>query len=393
MKRNESLGSNDSKPEGKRLRGTSEVLDPSNGHLGPLPSAPSAQIGSQGIVDVGQALPAASSVYPLMAALADSNTNALLRRESVGAILAAVRERENLECLREALLREEILARLGRQRPLSQWAFAPTPASFLHSSYAPTNRLLGSLLAPSSQSSTSTGAEHEMRALENARLALSPASHQQLGLMGGVDPAVLQSLLRMHLPFEHQRFAGDAASVPAMAAAPNQTMSAGDNAVQKLQANSSTRRRCVDVTLSSDKDSLSDYQCLLREQICFFEATMEDLEASAQGRNKPIRLGQVGIMCRNCLKLAPINRSRGSVYFPARLSGIYQAAQNMAMNHFVESCRHTPKDVKAKLAELKERKSVVFGGGKAYWASGAEIKGVVEDDHGLSLRSDVTREN
>ena len=45
--------------------------------------------------------------------------------------------------------------------------------------------------------------------------------------------------------------------------------------------------------LSCDPDSLSPFQCLIRRNIEFFEATSVDVQAKIQGRNRPIVLGQV----------------------------------------------------------------------------------------------------
>jgi hypothetical protein len=56
--------------------------------------------------------------------------------------------------------------------------------------------------------------------------------------------------------------------------------------------------RCPTILyLSCDPETLSDYQCLVRKQIELFEANENDVMAGAQGRNKPIVLGQVR-MCR-----------------------------------------------------------------------------------------------
>lgn len=87
----------------------------------------------------------------------------------------------------------------------------------------------------------------------------------------------------------------------------------------------------IPLSLPSDENNLSEYQCLLRAQIDLFAATPSDIDGNAQGRNKPIVLGQVGIRCRHChMNPSTTRRARGAVYFPAKLSGLYQAAQNMA---------------------------------------------------------------
>lgn len=44
-----------------------------------------------------------------------------------------------------------------------------------------------------------------------------------------------------------------------------------------------------------DDDSITKYQSLARKQIELFEASQMDVDAGAQGRNRPIVLGQVGI--------------------------------------------------------------------------------------------------
>lgn len=47
------------------------------------------------------------------------------------------------------------------------------------------------------------------------------------------------------------------------------------------------------MSTQDDETHVSKYQCLVRKQIQFFEATEGDVASTAQGRNKPIVLGQV----------------------------------------------------------------------------------------------------
>jgi hypothetical protein len=138
--------------------------------------------------------------------------------------------------------------------------------------------------------------------------------------------------------------------------------------------------------ISCDDDSLSAYQCLVRKHIELFEAGVDDVESNAQGRNRPIVLGQVGIRCRHCTMLPPRIRYRGAMYYPAKLLGIYQAAQNLAMAHLGEHCQNVPEDVRASLIKLREHKSSA-GGGKHYWANGVRALGVFEDRDGLRFES------
>jgi hypothetical protein len=144
-------------------------------------------------------------------------------------------------------------------------------------------------------------------------------------------------------------------------------------------------RRPLSLFMSCDDESLSEYQCLVRKQIELFEARAEDVESNAKGRNKPIVLGQVGIRCRHCSTLSPKSRSRGATYYPAKLNGLYQAAQSMASGHLCYHCQHIPNDIRKELLVLRERKSSA-GGGKKYWGDGVRILGVIEDESGLRYK-------
>jgi hypothetical protein len=143
-----------------------------------------------------------------------------------------------------------------------------------------------------------------------------------------------------------------------------------------------TGRPPVVLYITCDDDSLSEYQCLVRKQIELFEAGREDAESNAQGRNRPIVIGQVGIRCRHCTMLPPKHRARGAIYYPAKLHGIYQASQNMASAHLGEHCQHVPAPLRSDLLRLRDRKSSA-GGGKKYWADGVRVLGVFEDEDGL----------
>lgn len=147
-----------------------------------------------------------------------------------------------------------------------------------------------------------------------------------------------------------------------------------------------------ELSLPTDTENLSEYQCLLRQQIVLFTVGAADIQCSAQGRNKPIVLGQVGTLCRHCAKIKPGLRPSGAVYFPAKLTGLYQASQNMAINHFSNNCQSIPEPLRQKLMQLKEQKSTVLGGGKLFWANCAKAIGVVEHEDQLRFeeKSDTT---
>jgi hypothetical protein len=106
---------------------------------------------------------------------------------------------------------------------------------------------------------------------------------------------------------------------------------------RKKKEYSLTGRPPILLYIAKDDVSLSEYQCLVRNQIEVFEATQQDVKTGAQGRNRPIVLGQVGLRCRHCAILP--RRKRGAVYYPARLDRVYQAAQNMSKAHLMEQCQ------------------------------------------------------
>jgi hypothetical protein len=143
-----------------------------------------------------------------------------------------------------------------------------------------------------------------------------------------------------------------------------------------------TGRPAVPLAIEADQRTLSEFQRLVRKHIELFEAKQEDVESNAQGRNRPIVLGQVGIRCCHCAHLPPKLRCRGSTYYPTTLQGLYQAAQNMATGHLCKRCNHIPSDLREELVRLKECKSSA-GGGKTYWGDGVRSLGVFEAPTGL----------
>lgn len=142
--------------------------------------------------------------------------------------------------------------------------------------------------------------------------------------------------------------------------------------------------------IESDDGALSQYQCAVRKQIELFAAEEIDVE-NKQGRNKPVVLGQAGIRCIHCASVHPRRRTRASTYYPSKLSGFYQAAQNLASDHLLGQCSYVPHPLRRQLLILKERKSSA-GGGKDYWATAAKAIGVIEDHKNGILRFEDKRE-
>jgi hypothetical protein len=194
-------------------------------------------------------------------------------------------------------------------------------------------------------------------------------------LLNGASYASLpQTAIPAHFAVHMPHFMNGAASL--------HTLAKAADAIDNPPTSSSAPFRRMTLYLEQDKRNLSPYQRLARKQIELFEANEKDLEDNAQGRNRPICLRQVGIRCLHCGKQPAKERTKGSVFFPSRLVGVYQTAQNMASSHFAKDCKVIPKDIREdllriRLKDTKLRKSS-HGGGREYWASCLRVLGVVE---------------
>ena len=118
----------------------------------------------------------------------------------------------------------------------------------------------------------------------------------------------------------------------------------------------------------------------VRKQIELFEATNDTILQNAQGRTKPVVLGQVGLRCRHCR--TGVNPSRSATLFPSKLTGVYQTSQHIAKNHLLEACTEIPQEIRTELLQLCALKESSQGG-KEMWARSAQALGVYEDSFGL----------
>ena len=150
-----------------------------------------------------------------------------------------------------------------------------------------------------------------------------------------------------------------------------------------------TGRLPVSLYMECDSESLSAQQCIVRRQIEVFEALQSDVDSNAQGRNRPIVLGRVGIRCRHCALDLPKQRARGAVYYPSKLNGLYQAAQNLSLVHLADKCPRVPQSVRDEIAQCRDSRKSSAGGGKSYWAKGVRGLGVYEDSDGLRFEPAV----
>jgi hypothetical protein len=166
-----------------------------------------------------------------------------------------------------------------------------------------------------------------------------------------------------------QSIRGDRANAPATASAPPSLPSSG-----------------ITMGLPDDNHQLSEYQIAIRQHLEIFEAKQEDVRSNVQGRKRKVFLGQAGIRCRHCSNLRLRKRGRGAVYYPVKLSGMYQAAQNMARSHLSDSCSQIHPGLKQRLRELRLRRETAIGG-KENWAEAGRALGLYETEDGLRLVS------
>jgi hypothetical protein len=142
--------------------------------------------------------------------------------------------------------------------------------------------------------------------------------------------------------------------------------------------------------ISEDRGKLNDNQIFLRRQIEIFRASKDDILNLTRGKNKPIVLQQVGIRCRHCSNVSMGRRRKGSTYFPSNLMGIYQAAQNMSVEHLQSGlCTELPPDVKERCSGFGSGKSVASCAGKQYWAEAGRMLGLIDTDDGIRFAGDV----
>jgi hypothetical protein len=158
--------------------------------------------------------------------------------------------------------------------------------------------------------------------------------------------------------------------------------------------------RCVPLWTHQDQSRLSTQQCWLRKQIETFPATQRDVRRHTRGRNRILKLGQVGIQCIHCRNLPQEGRGKGSSYFLSSTKGIYQAAQNILAYHFKEDT--CPIISQKLLQEMKDAGSAGCprhlapkagksrsGGGKSFWEDAAvRITGLVDTTVGIRYSDD-----
>jgi hypothetical protein len=142
------------------------------------------------------------------------------------------------------------------------------------------------------------------------------------------------------------------------------------------------------LSVPEDKSALSPLRCFLRENVCAFSATSEDI-AVRTPTTFSVVLGQVGIGCIHCLSLPARERSNRAVCFPFSIGRIYQSVADIQRFHFGE-CKMVPPHVRAKFLELQSASSKGSKGlaTRQYWVSSAKRLGLVDSDCGIRFARD-----
>jgi hypothetical protein len=259
---------------------------------------------------------------------------------------------------------------------------------------------LASAAPATASNSSSFSQEHILHGLSRDRGSfhnIMQHIHSQRGLLSTV--AATESESDMHLQqYRHQQhqdvssIGSGVNNVFSWMNSPLQSQSApfipGDRegspaAVSTLPSLSSSG---ITMGLPDDNRRLSEYQIAIRQHLEIFEAKQEDVRSNVQGRKRRLFLGQVGIRCRHCSNLRLHLRGRAAVYYPLKLSGIYQAAQNMARSHLSDSCSQIHPGIKQRLRDLRLCRETASEG-KEYWAQAGRAIGLYETEDGLRLHS------
>lgn len=147
----------------------------------------------------------------------------------------------------------------------------------------------------------------------------------------------------------------------------------------------------ISLSLPEDKMSLSPLRCFLREQVCAFTATEEDI-AVRTPTTFTVSLGQVGIGCIHCMNEPARSRLNRAVCFPFSMTRIYQSVADIQRFHLNE-CKHVPPDVKAKFNELQSASSKGSKGQatRQYWISTARKIGLCDTSKGMRFCRDPAK--
>jgi len=146
----------------------------------------------------------------------------------------------------------------------------------------------------------------------------------------------------------------------------------------------------VTLSIPEDKMSLSPLRCFLREQVCAFSATEEDI-AVRTPTTFAVSVGQVGMGCIHCLGQPAKSRMNRAVCFPFSIGRIYQSVADIQRFHLSE-CKMVPKETREKFLKLQSQSSKGSKGlaTRQYWVTSAKKIGLVDTSKGIRFGRDPT---
>lgn len=144
----------------------------------------------------------------------------------------------------------------------------------------------------------------------------------------------------------------------------------------------------VVLALPEDKTALSPLRCFLRENVCAFSASEEDI-AVRTPTTFSVRTGQVGIGCIHCHSLPAKERSNRAVCFPFSIGRIYQSVADIQRFHLTE-CKLVPPEVRKKFQILQSQSSKGSKGlaTRQYWVTSARKIGLIDTPRGIRFCRD-----
>lgn len=144
----------------------------------------------------------------------------------------------------------------------------------------------------------------------------------------------------------------------------------------------------VALSVPEDKMSLSPLRCFLRQQVCAFSATEEDI-AVRTPTTFAVSVGQVGIGCIHCLGQPAKLRLNRAVCFPFSIARIYQSVADIQRFHLSE-CKMVPKDTRETFLKLQSQSSKGSKGlaTRQYWVTSAKKIGLVDTSKGIRFCRD-----
>ncbi|KAL3923358.1 MAG: hypothetical protein SGILL_001700 [Bacillariaceae sp.] len=144
----------------------------------------------------------------------------------------------------------------------------------------------------------------------------------------------------------------------------------------------------ISLALPEDKMSLSPLRCFLREQVCAFTATEQDI-AVRTPTTFSVSVGQVGVGCIHCMHQPAKLRLNRAACFPFSITRIYQAVADIQRFHLSE-CKAIPQDVKEKFLKLQSQSSKGSKGlaTRQYWVTSAKKLGLADTPKGIRFIRD-----